>query len=61
VIWALAQDIWHTRASSPDFLNFDIAFLPVKAQHLLDLAQKVETRRTQWLRNQVPVESFWQQ
>jgi hypothetical protein len=41
------------------FLNFDIAFCSVKAQHLLALASKVETRRTQWLRNQVLVELYW--
>jgi hypothetical protein len=45
--------------------SFSILILPfrlAKAQHLLDLAHKVETtRRTQWLRNQVLVELFWRQ
>jgi hypothetical protein len=57
VILRVPQQI--VSAAVPFFLNFDIAFWPAKAQHLLDLAEKVETRRPQWLRNQVLVELFW--
>jgi hypothetical protein len=58
-IFALLPGFWYYHTIFPRILNFDIAFVAGKAQHLLDLAQKVGTRRTQWLRNQVLVELFW--
>ena len=42
------------------FLNFDIAFCLLKAQHLLALAGKVEQGGPKWLRTLVLVALLWQ-
>jgi hypothetical protein len=41
-IWLLPCHDGAIRARFPAFLNFDIAFCLLKAQHLLALGQKVE-------------------
>jgi hypothetical protein len=49
---------WAGLSNRPSFLNFDVAILCNRAQHLLAFARKVEQGGLKWLKNLVQAGSF---